>query len=117
MKTISCYEVKILKDTSYENSFEVKSFDVIAENEREAVVEKAGRFTILDKKETSYGMNPVIGVKSISEWKLGLSSTDGIHYTLYSYRFKPASKVRAEIETFIKEKYSYLFSVNLDFIK
>ena len=117
MKVLNHYEVKILKDRSYPDKFTTEYYSVKLENEKEVVIERYGKFWILDKEEKASGSNDVIGVKSISEWRLGLSSLDGIHYSCYTYEIKNPVKIKAEIESFIKEKYGYLFSVNLDFIK
>lgn len=121
MRTINYYKVGILKNG--ESYFEQTEVGVALENDQWIVLD----FRNFDKvtKDKNYEHSyPRIGVHRI--WKrdneTGYFSNhrewgNGVFYKLYSETKKRPSTIRKEIEAFLEEKFGYLASIDLSFIK
>lgn len=116
MKKINLYSVEIIKDPRWGNKFVKQEYEVGLENEKYVVI-KDLHFTILDKKGDRSSSHHIIGNPSVSEWKTGLDSLDGIHYTLWTYKTKRPETIKREIQAFVEERFGYISNINLDFIK
>ena len=113
MKKINHYDVRILKDGT--KKFEVENIEILASN-NEYTVLNDHYYTKLNNTSNRYCEHK-IGVSHVSEWKTGYPSLDGIRYTLYTYKTRKSATIRNEIQKYINEHYSFLFEVDLSFIK
>ena len=121
MRTVNCYKVGILK--SGENYFEKEKIGVALENDQWIVldVENYDKITKNKNYEISYSR---IGVHTIykRDNETGYFAShktmgNGVFYSLYSETIKRPSTIQKEIEKFLDEKFGYLGSVDLSFIK
>lgn len=116
MKTIIKYHVEILKNSD-KREFEVETFHIGLENKRYVVLTDI-HFTKLNKQKRDRNeLEPTIDDPMVYAREWGISSLDGIVYTLYTYKKVRPETIRRQISAYINKKYGYLFNVSLDFIK
>lgn len=93
-----------------ESKFEVNEFNVIGEN-RENIVIDDRDFTTIRKQKSKY-------LTCLDDHSIGLNNNDTcwgsrITYSMYTYKTKRASTIKAEIEAKVQEKYGF-FSKGFD---
>jgi len=121
MRTINYYKVGILK--SGKNYFEKEKIEVALENDQWIVLNVKNFDKITKTKDYDFSY-PRIGVHHIykRDNETGYFANhktmgNGVFYQLYSEKEKRPSTIQKEIENFINEKFGYLSSVDLSFVK
>lgn len=109
-------DVRVLKSDKYENEYEVKELDVVAENELYLVLGDLHFTTLRKVSKEGSGLNPVLNKHTVSIRDHGIECLDGIHYTEYTTRNVQPETIKRRIRKFIEEKYGYMFKPDLSFI-
>lgn len=108
------YYVEIFKSRTEKNTYKIEKIEIGLENDKYIVLKDISFTKLAKEKNLTYNE---IGKPSIyiRDWKI--ESVDGIVYSLYTYKRTRPDTIKNAIHKFIKDKYGYLFNVNLEFIK
>jgi hypothetical protein len=100
-----------------ENTFEMREYDVIGEND-DCVVINDDRFTTLNRKKDKYKIYTAIGQEIISIYVKDSCWGNRITYTLYADRAVKAETIRRHIQAEVDTKFGFFTgSIDLSFIK
>lgn len=109
------YKVQIYKDQAKEKEFKIDQYPIAFQNDKYIILNDS-ILTKLEKENSKYRSNPTPGHPVIFSM-MESTKWESIVYTLYSVTAVKPEKIKKQLNTWLQNKYGWLSSIDLDFIK